>query len=128
VLHILKQILKKYFFNKQKINIENSLKLLKDKAASGIECDFKALIEYLSDLDPIKLLTQLTLTYYFGTEDQLLNENRDFEKWRMRIEFLAGLLITKPYPENVQRIIDGSHLEKLDELLNKYFMEVKSLF
>ena len=47
-----------------------------DKAAISVEAAFKALTEYVDRFDPLKLLSQLSLTHLSvpGTDDKFIGE------------------------------------------------------
>jgi len=92
----------------------------KEKA---INC-FKDLTDYIEKLDPLKLITQLTLTYLFYPGGELKPEHDDIHKWSRWIEFISGYLLTRQYPKNAEKFIDGRSLEKLEKLLNEYFTAI----
>jgi len=71
-----------------------------------IETNFSNLIEMAKQLDPLKLLSQLTLTFLFVPEDQCTEESSDTFKWARRIEFLAGHLLTQEYPKNAKNNVE----------------------
>jgi len=104
----------------QQLNIANR------ESFEAIESSFSELSAYLSGLDPIKLLSQLSLTYLFVQEDKFINESDDTLKWARWIEFLAGFLVSKNYPENPEKHIDGENLEKVENILDEYFNSVNS--
>lgn len=92
----------------------------KDKA---IKC-FNDLAKFLEKLDPIKLITQLTLTHLFYPGGEFRPEHDDIHKWSRWIEFLSGFLLTHQYPENGNKFIDGRTLSKLENLLEQYFTAI----
>lgn len=89
----------------------------KEKA---IKC-FNDLSEFLEKLDPIKLITQLTLTYLFYPGGEFRPEHDDIHKWSRWIEFLSGFLLTRQYPKNGNKFIDGRTISELENLLEQYF-------
>ena len=82
------------------------------KARKDIENKFANLSEYLKQVDPIKLLSQLTLTFLFVPEDEFIEESSDTFKWARWIEFLTGYIVSHEYPKNAISDIDGRDLEK----------------
>jgi len=91
------------------------------KAYSEIEANFANLVALLNQLDPIKLISQLTLTFQTVPEDQFDDESSDIHKWARWIEFLTGYLLTHDYPQDARKEIDGRDLESIEDLLTKYF-------
>ena len=61
-----------------------------DKAAISVEAAFKALTEYVDRFDPLKLLSQLSLTHLSVPDDKFIGEGHDVNRWMVWIEFLAG--------------------------------------
>ena len=92
-----------------------------------IETNYSNLIETAKQFDPIKLLSQLTLTYLIVPKDQFIEENSDTVKWARWIEFLASYLLVHEYPKSVESNVDGGDLEKIGKLLDEYFLSI-SLF
>lgn len=104
------------------------LKQLHQKSNIEIEKNFNELKKYVSNLDPIKLLSQFTLTFLFVPEGKFLRDNDEHRKWARWIEFLAGYLVTQPYPKNSRKNIDGKHLGEIEKLLDKYFRSIETNF
>lgn len=102
----------------------DELKKINVKTSSDIETNFSNLTELAAKLDPIKLLSQLTLTFLFVPEDQFVEESSDTVKWARWIEFLAGYLLAHEYPKNTKNNVDGADLEKIEKLLDEYFRSV----
>ena len=100
------------------------MKKLHKKSITDAEKYFNELKKYVIRLDPIKLLSQLTLTFLFVPESKYIEEIEETENWRRWIEFLAGYLVTQPYPQNANKNINGRHLEELKELLENYFKSI----
>ena len=92
----------------------------KEKA---IKC-FNDLADFLEELDPVKLITQLTLTHLFYPGGEFKPEHDDIHKWSRWIEFLSGYLLTHQYPENANKFIDGRTLSKLEKILERYFKAI----
>lgn len=102
-------------------NIHDKLKMVHEKAYTEVEANFANLITLLNQLDPIKLISQLTLTYLTVPEGQFNDESADIHVWARWIEFLTGYLLAHNYPRNVKTEIDGEDLKNVDDLITKYF-------
>jgi len=100
------------------------LKKVNIKANKDIKNNFANLSRYLKQVNPIKLLSQLTLTFLFVPEDEFIEESSDTFRWARRIEFLAGYLVSHEYPQEGRNDIDGRDLEKIEKLLDEYFRSV----
>lgn len=94
------------------------------KADEDIKTNFANLSTYLKEVDPIKLLSQLALTFLSVPEDKFIEESSDTFKWARWIEFLAGYIVSHVYPQNARSNIDGRDLEKIEKLLDEYFRSV----
>jgi len=105
-------------------NFYIELKKVNHKARNEIETNFSNLINLINQLDPIKLLSQLTLTFLFVPEDQFIEESSDTVKWARWIEFLAGCILSHEYPQNTKRVVDGKDLENVEKLLDDYFRSI----
>ena len=58
-------------------NLHNNLKIVNKRAYDDIETNFADLVALVNQLDPIKLLSQLTLTFQTTPEDQFNDESSD---------------------------------------------------
>lgn len=105
-------------------NFYDELKKVNHKARTDIKTNFSNLVELVKQLDPIKLLSQLTLTFLFVTEDKFIEENSDTVKWARWIEFLAGYILANEYPQNTKSNVDGGDLEKIEKLIDEYFRSI----
>ncbi|GAH13094.1 unnamed protein product, partial [marine sediment metagenome] len=105
-------------------NFRNKLKIANEKAYSEVEANFANLVALLNQLDPIKLISQLTLTFLTVPEGQFNDESSDIHKWARWIEFLTGYLLAHNYPQNVKTEIDGEDLKNAEDSLSKYFSSV----
>ena len=102
-------------------NFHDELRRMNQKAYSDIETRYAELIALLNRLDPIKLLSQLTLTFLTVPEDQFNDESSDIHKWARWVEFMAGYLLTRDYPQNAKKEIDGEDLKNIEDVLTTYF-------
>jgi hypothetical protein len=105
-------------------DIRGKLKEAHEKAYVEVEANFADLLALVNQLDPLKLISQLTLTYLTVPEGQFSDETSDIHKWARWIEFLAGYSLTRDYPQNVRESIDGEDLKNIEDLLTKYFNSV----
>jgi len=96
---------------------------LRKNEAKAVKC-FNDLAEFIVKLDPIKLITQLTLTFLFYPGGEFKPEHDDIHKWSRWIEFISGFLLTHQYPENGNKFIDGRTISKLEKHLEQYFMAI----
>ena len=94
------------------------------KADEEVKANFANLSKYLEEVDPIKLLSQLTLTFLSVPEDKFIEESSDTLKWARWIEFLSGYVVSHAYPKNARNDVDGKDLEKIEKLLDEYFRSV----
>src|ERR1035437_4567426 len=85
---------------------------------------FDELQEFVSAYDPISLLSQLTLTFLFVREEEYQGEASDVVTWQRWIEFLAAILLVRPYPSEQTKTVDGVALERVEKLLEQYFTAV----
>ena len=79
--------------SKESKNFPDELKKANQKAYSDVETSFADLVALANQLEPIKLLSQLTLTFLTVPEEQFIEESSDIFKWERWIEFLAGYCI-----------------------------------
>ncbi|MCD6283853.1 hypothetical protein J7J12_01195 [bacterium] len=100
------------------------LRKARARASKDVKDNFANLSQYLGQVDPIKLLSQLTLTFLFIPEDEFVEENSDTLKWARWIEFLAGYIVSHEYPQKARSNIDGRDLEKIEKLLGEYFRSI----
>lgn len=105
-----------------------TLARMREEAVENIPRLYKDIIDFVTELDPNKLLTQLTLTHLFLPEDQYLERENEMRKWERWIEFLTGLLICKPYPSKPRLEINGEHISKIENLLKTYFDNFSCMF
>lgn len=93
-----------------------------------IEDSFLALKNVILTLDPIKLLSQIHLTYLLVPENEFNGEDSEQENWLRRIEFLSGLYLAQPYPKEAKKLVDGNDLEIVEKALNRYFESIETDF
>jgi hypothetical protein len=84
-------------------NFRDKSKMAHKKAYSEVKANFTNLVALLNKLDPLKLISQLTLTFLTTPEGQFSDETSDIHKWARWIEFLAGDLLTHDYPQNAKK-------------------------
>ena len=73
---------------------------------------FRELEAALTGHDPLDLLTQLSLTYLFVPENEFQGEAADTHRRARGIEFLTGLLLTRPYPAGCEPSVTGRTVER----------------
>jgi len=89
-----------------------------------IKKSFSELEKFLNTIDPIKLLSQLTLTFQFAPENEFIDDTHDAVKWSRWIEFLGGFLLVRNYPKEANQKVDGATIERIEKLLNGYFESI----
>jgi hypothetical protein len=85
---------------------------------------FDELTAFVAHYDPISLLSQLTLTFLFVPEDKFQEETSEVFNWQRRIEFVAAFVLVRPYPSENTAAVDGSVLERVEKLLERYFRAI----
>jgi hypothetical protein len=96
-----------------------------DMAYADIDHTFAKLVEVINKLDPIKLLSQLSLTYLHVEEGKFVEEGDEIQRWVRWIEFLTAYLLSHKYPRNARQNIDGDDLETVEACLKEYFDSVE---
>ena len=89
-----------------------------------VTISFKKLTKYLDKFDPLKLISQMTLTYLFYPAipgKEFKPEYDDIFKHSRYIEFISGYFLKSKYPKEKEAFIDGKVLDKIEELSEKYF-------
>lgn len=86
-----------------------------------LNASFDRLRDYLQRYDPIKLLSQVSLTFLCRPADQHPGDDADVIQWSRWIEFLAEMAVTREYPSSPETFVDGRNLEDLEKLLRDYF-------
>jgi len=89
-----------------------------------VKNSFKDLTTFILSINPIKLLSQLALTYLSVPEGEYIKDGDDVHKWNRWIEFLSGLCFSKEYPYKCDNEVDGNTLTEVENLLIKYFDEI----
>ena len=93
-----------------------------DKATISVEDAFKELLEYVEKFDPIKLLSQLSLTHLSVPAGTYIDEDHnDIAKMIVYIEFLAGALLTREFPSDYDPEVTGQTLMRVKELCDSYY-------
>lgn len=105
-------------------NINEQLKVVHEKAYAEVESNFADLVEVLGQLDPVKLICQLTLTFLTVPEGEFIDESSEIHHWARWVEFIMGYLLTRDYPQNAKKEIDGDDLNNIEDKLEKYFSSV----
>ena len=85
---------------------------------------YKKLTSYLDKLDPIKLISQMTLTYLFYPAkpgEEFKPEYDEIYRYSRYIEFISGYYLKSKYPISGEDFIDGRVLDKIEKLCSEYF-------
>lgn len=81
---------------------------------------YSAFSVFVSQFDPIELLSQLVLTFLF-TQKEFSGEGTDERRWARLIEFTAGYVVSLPRPQEPLQRFDGSRIEEFELLVRRYF-------
>jgi hypothetical protein len=100
-------------------------KVVREESINKAEKYFEDIREYVSQFDPIKVLAQISLTFFFCPEEQMEGKKEEFSKWHVWMELLCGLLLTKKREDEYPKEFDGEKLQVLEELLEKYFLDIR---
>ncbi len=105
---------------------KKKLMVINRKNTKEIEISFNELKRILSKYDPIKLLSQIQLTYLLVPENKFHDEDSEQEEWLRKVEFLSGIYLSEVYPRNPKSLVDGKDLEIVEKALDKYLQTIKT--
>ena len=92
-----------------------------DSSPTGsVDDAFAALVEHIGRLDPIKLLCNLALTHLSQDANTFLGEADEANRWVVRIEIVAGILLARPYPSDPIPDITVTDITRLHQLIEFY--------
>lgn len=113
----MKKVKKQHAFTKKlmEVNREN---------IKEIEESFNELRDVLSKYDPIKLISQMQLTYLLVPENEFHGEDSEKEEWLRKVEFLTGLYLSREYLRKPKALVDGKSLEEVEKALDRYFKSI----
>ena len=86
----------------------------------SVEAAFSDLVEHVVELDPIKLLCNLSLTHLSQDANTFLDEGHEVNRWVVRIELVAGILLARPYPSNPKPEVTSADIGRLHQLIEIY--------
>lgn len=86
----------------------------------SVEEAFSDLVEHVVKLDPIKLLCNLSLTHLSQDANTSLDEAHEVNRWVVRIELVAGILLARPYPSNPKPEVTSADIGRLHQLIEIY--------
>src|SRR5579875_1341933 len=105
-------------------NFDDVLKKINTKASAEVQRNFSRLATTVHKLDPIKLLSQLTVTFLIVPVNEFVDESSDTAQWARYVEFLAGYLLSMKYPQRAKMNVDGKDIERVEKQLDKYFQSI----
>jgi hypothetical protein len=105
-------------------DFNDQLKKINKRAYAEVQRDFSRLAKTVGKLDPIKLLSQLTLTFLLVPVNEFIDESSNTAEWARYIEFLAGYLLSKKYPQKTKMNVDGKDIEHVEKQLEKYIQSI----
>lgn len=88
--------------------------------SASVDETFESLRSHITQFDPIKLLCSLSLTYLSHPESDFVGEGDEIHRWIVRLELIAGLLLSQPHPTTPQSEVTGSDLVELEHLIELY--------
>lgn len=88
--------------------------------SKSVEDAFAELIEYIVQFDPIELLCNLSLTYLRHDVERFIGADDVSNRWVVRTELIAGLLLTRRYIRNHTPRFTGTELTRLEYLIIQY--------
>lgn len=100
------------------------MKNANQKNINEISASYHDLKKILSVLDPIKLLSQIHLTYLLVPENEFHGEDSKQEEWLRKSEFLSGLYLSQNYPTAPKSLVNGEDLEIVEKALDRYFKSI----
>lgn len=81
---------------------------------------FADLVGHLVRFDPIKLLCNLALTHLSQDANTFLGEAHEANRWVVRIELVAGILLARSFPSNPKPDVASSDIARLHQLIEVY--------
>lgn len=107
-------------------SLNKTLADVNQKNIQEIETSFSELKEILSKYDPIKLLSQIHLTYLLVPENEFHGEDSQQEEWLRKLEFLSGMYISQNYSKTTKSLVDGKDLEVVEKALDRYLKSINT--
>ena len=105
-------------------DLNEQYKKIHETAYADVQRNFSLLASTVHKLDPIKLLSQLSLTYLIVSVNEFVDESSDMFKRARYIEFLAGYLLSNKYTQNTRMDVDGRDIKNVENLLEEYFQSI----
>jgi hypothetical protein len=105
-------------------DFNDQLKKINIRASAEVQRNFSRLTKTVQKLDPIKLLSQLTLTFLITPVNEFIDESSGIGKWERYIEFLAGYLLANMYPQKAKKRVDGRDIERVEKQIEKYIQSI----
>lgn len=93
-----------------------------------LEEAYSDLVEHLIRFDPLELLCNVTLRYLRQDARKFVGEADEANRWVVRVELIAGIILTRPYPINPTSKVTSHAIERLHGLLERYhFLLLESI-
>lgn len=86
----------------------------------SIEEAYADLVEHLLQFDPLELLCNVTLRYLRQDASKFIGEADESNRWVVRVELIAGILLTRPCPSNATPKVASPVIEQLHHLIERY--------
>ena len=85
-----------------------------------IEEAYTDLVEHLVRFDPIELLCNVTLRFLRQNASKFVGEADEANRWVVRVELIAGIILTRPYPSSATSQVTSQEIEQLCYLIEQY--------
>ena len=86
----------------------------------SLEEAYADLVEHLLQFDPLELLCNVTLRYLRQDASKFIGDADESNRWVVRVELIAGILLTRPCPGNATPKVTSPVIEQLHHLIERY--------
>lgn len=86
----------------------------------SLEEAYANLVDHLVQFDPLELLCNVTLRYLRQDASKFIGEADERNRWVVRVELIAGILLTRPCPNNATPKVTSPAIEQLRHLIERY--------
>jgi hypothetical protein len=86
---------------------------------------FQLLKDAVHSYSPVAILSQLTVRFLFVRRDDFHEESSEIHRHHAYIEFLTGLLATRPFPACELTELTVSHCDEIWQRLQDYYLAVQ---
>ena len=86
----------------------------------SLEEAYGDLVEHLVQFDPLELLCNVTLRFLRQGASKFIGEADESNRWVVRVELIAGILLTRPRPGNAESKVTSPAIKQLRQLIERY--------